>query len=316
MLPYGLIDLHCDTLADWKYANTGNPDTLDDPERVLSLSSMPKETHWAQFYAVFIPDEEQGQAAVDYFEKNRINFERQMEKFSDRVAPCRTAADMEDAWAAGKTAAFLTIENGTPINGDLSRIKVLAEQGVRCLTLVWNGDYEIGSGHTTEKGLTEFGKAVVKEMEKQGILIDVSHLNDAGFADLLEVATKPFVATHSNARAVCGHKRNLTDDMIREMVKRNCLIGLNYFIKFLEDDGVVDSLDSLYRHIEHFFELGAQKNLALGSDYDGATLPDCLNTPAKAAGIYEYLLSRGMSEELAQGIMWKNAQEFFRKNLG
>ena len=315
MFPSALIDLHCDTLADWMYANTGNPDTLDDPERVLSLSAMPEEVNWAQFYAVFIPDEEQGQAAVDYFEKNRLNFERQMEKFSARIAPCRGAADMETAWAAGKTAAFLTNENGTPINGDLSRIKELADQGVCCITLVWNGDYEIGSGHTTEKGLTEFGKAVVTEMEKQGILIDVSHLNDAGFADLLKVATKPFIATHSNARSVCGHKRNLTDDMIREMVKRDCLIGLNYFVKFLEDDGVVDSLDSLYRHIEHFFALGAQKNLALGSDYDGATLPDCLNTPAKAAGIYEYLLSRGMSEELAQGIMYKNAQEFFRKNL-
>ena len=316
MYPYALIDLHCDTLTDWKYTSTGNPDTLDDPKRVLSLTAMPDEVNWAQFYAVYVPDEEQGQAAVDYFEKNLANFERQMEKFSDRVAPCRTAADMEAAWAAGKTAAFLTIENGTPINGDLSRVKVLADQGVRCITLVWNGDYEIGSGHTTQKGLTDFGKAVITEMEKQGIIIDVSHLNDPGFADLLQVATKPFIATHSNARSICGHKRNLTDDMIREMVKRDCLIGLNYFVKFLEDDGEVDSLDSLYRHIEHFFALGAQKNLALGSDYDGATLPDCLNTPAKAAGIYEYLLSRGMSEELAQGIMYKNAQEFFRKNLG
>ena len=305
MKPYALIDLHCDTLADWKYANTGNPNTLDDPERVLSLSSMPDDVHWAQFYAVFIPDEEQGQAAVDYFEKNRLNFERQM----------NLSADMEAAWAAGKTAAFLTIENATPINGDLSRIKTLADQGVCCMTLVWNGDYEIGSGHTTQKGLTDFGKAVIPELEKHGILIDVSHLNDAGFSDLLTVAKKPFVATHSNARSVCGHKRNLTDDMIREMVRRDCLIGLNYFVKFLEDDGVVDSLDSLYRHIEHFFALGAQKNLALGSDYDGATLPDCLNTPTKAAGIYEYLLRRGMSEELAQGIMYKNAQEFFRKNL-
>ena len=108
MNSYGLIDLHCDTLAEyWKYAHTGNPDTLDDPGRVLSLSNMPKDVHWAQFYAVFIPDEERGQAAIDYFEKNRANFYRQMEKFGDRVAPCRNADDMEKAWAAGKTAAFL-----------------------------------------------------------------------------------------------------------------------------------------------------------------------------------------------------------------
>ena len=100
MNSYGLIDLHCDTLAEyWKYAHTGNPDTLDDPGRVLSLSNMPKDVHWAQFYAVFIPDEERGQAAIDCFEKNRANFYRQMEKFGDRVAPCRNADDMEKASA-------------------------------------------------------------------------------------------------------------------------------------------------------------------------------------------------------------------------
>ena len=197
MYPYALIDLHCDTLTDWKYTSTGNPDTLDDPKRVLSLTAMPEGVNWAQFYAVYVPDEEQGQAAVDYFEKNLANFERQMEKFSDRVAPCRTAADIEAAWAAGKTAAFLTIENGTPINGDLSRIKVLADQGVRCITLVWNGDYEIGSGHTTEKGLTEFGKAVVTEMEKQGIIrgykcvIDWEKVDRAMVSAIIELKVTP-----------------------------------------------------------------------------------------------------------------------------
>ena len=316
MNSYGLIDLHCDTLAEyWKYAHTGNPDTLDDPGRVLSLSNMPKDVHWAQFYAVFIPDEERGQAAIDYFEKNRANFDRQMEKFGDRVAPCRNADDMENAWAAGKTAAFLTIENGSALAGDLSRVHTLAEQGVRAITLTWNGENELGSGHTTDHGMSEFGKAAVREMEKENILVDVSHLNDPGFADLLEVATKPFVATHSNARALCSHKRNLTDDMIREMVRRDCLIGLNYFVKFLRDDGDVKSLDDLYRHAMHFFELGARKNLALGSDFDGSVLPECLNTPAKAASFYEYLLSRGVSQEDADGVFYKNAQAFFRKNL-
>ncbi|MBQ5799962.1 MAG: membrane dipeptidase [Oscillospiraceae bacterium] len=315
MYPYALIDLHCDTLADWKYTSTGNPDTLDDPKRVLTLSNMPKEVNWAQFYAVFIPDEERGEKAIEYFEFNRKNFERQMELFSDRVAPCRNAADMEAAWAAGKTAAFLTIENGSAIAGDMSRVKLLADQGVRCITLVWNGENEIGSGHTTQHGLSDFGKAVVPELEKQGILIDVSHLNDPGFEDLMSVVKKPFVATHSNARSVCAHKRNLTDDMIREMVKRDCLIGLNYFVKFLENDGNVESLDQLMKHIEHFFALGAEKNLALGSDFDGAVLPECLSTPAKAAGIYGYLLERGMSREQAEGIMFRNAQEFLKKNL-
>lgn len=314
--PYALIDLHCDTLTDWDYTSTGNPDTLDDPKRVLTLSSIPEDVHWAQFYAVFIPDEVRGQAAIDYYETNRDSFYRQMGQFNDRVMPCRTAADMKAAWLTGKTAAFLTVENGSALVGDLKRVKLLADDGVRAITLVWNGENELGSGHSTDHGLSDFGKAVVPELENQGIIVDISHLNDSGFADLLKVATKPFMATHSNARAVCSHKRNLTDDMIREMINRDCLIGLNYFVKFIKDDGQVESLDDLYHHVEHFFALGAEKNLALGSDFDGAVLPECLRTPADAAGLYQYFISRGLSQDQAEGIMYKNAETFFQKHLG
>ena len=314
MRPYALIDLHCDTLTDCKYA-AGNPDTLDDPKRVLSLSAIPDDVHWAQFFAIFIPDEQRGRAAIDYFGQNHRNFVRQMKRFSDRVSPCRGLGDMEAAFAQSKTAAFLTVENGSVLAGDLSRVRVLAEAGVCAITLVWNGENEIGSGHGTSHGLSAFGRAVIPEMERCGILVDVSHLNDPGFEDLLEVAQKPFLATHSNARAVAGHRRNLTDEMIREMVRRGCLIGLNYFVSFLRDGGEVTSLDDLYRHIVHFLELGASKNLALGSDFDGAALPDCLNTPQKAAEAYGYLLARGIGQKQADGIFSQNARRFFAENL-
>ena len=314
MRPYALIDLHCDTLTDCEYA-AGNPDTLDDPKRVLSLSAIPRDVRWAQFFAIFIPDEQRGRAAIDYFDQNRRNFDRQMKRFSDRVSPCRSLGDMEAAFAQSKTAAFLTVENGSALAGDLSRVRVLAEAGVCAVTLVWNGENEIGSGHSTGHGLSAFGRAVIPEMERCGILVDVSHLNDPGFEDLLEVAQKPFLATHSNARAVAGHRRNLTDEMIREMVRRGCLIGLNYFVSFLRDGGEVASLDDLYRHIVHFLELGASKNLALGSDFDGAALPDCLNTPQKAAEAYGYLLARGIGREQADGIFYQNARRFFAENL-
>lgn len=313
--PYALIDLHCDTLTDWKYTSTGNPDTLDDPKRVLSLSSIPKDVHWAQFYAIFIPDKIRGQDAINYFEFNRDSFYRQMKQFSDRVMPCRTADDMKLAWNKGKTAAFLTVENGSALAGELSRAKILADEGVKAITLVWNGENELGSGHTTEHGLSDIGKAMISELEKQKIIVDISHLNDSGFYDLLKFAKKPFIASHSNARSICSHKRNLTDDMIKEMVQRDCIIGLNYFVKFIKDDGDVKGLDDLFRHVEHFFKLGAEKNLALGSDFDGAVLPKCLNTPSNAAGLYQYFLSKGLSQEQTQAIMYKNAQRFFEKHL-
>lgn len=310
-----IIDLHCDTLTDWKFTSTGNPDTLDDPGRVLSLRAIPAGVRWAQFYAVFIPDEVRGQAAIDYFESNRSNFLRQMDLFADKIAPCRTVDEMEAAWAAHKTAAFLTVENGSALAGQIERVHTLAEQGVRCMTIVWNGENELGSGHDTTHGLSAFGREVIPEMEREGILVDVSHLNDAGFENLLGVARKPFVATHSNARSLCSHKRNLTDDMIREMVRRNCLIGLNYCIRFIADGGVVTGPEQLMKHVERFFELGAAKNLALGSDFDGTTLPEYLNTPAKAAALGETFRAFGLTEEQSQDILWRNALRFLRENL-
>ena len=312
--PYALIDLHCDTLTDCNYAADEAVDTLDDPKRVLRLSNLPEGVHWAQFYAVFIPDEYHGADAVRYYESNRDNFFRQTDKFSSRVLRCRTCGDMEEAFRTGRTAAFLSVENGTALAGDLERVPLLAKDGVKAVTLTWNGENEIGSGHQSQRGLTPFGKQVIPQLEKYGILVDVSHLNDAGFADVLEIAQRPFVATHSNARSVAAHKRNLTDEMIREMVRRGCLIGLNYFVAFLRDDRKVESLDDLYRHVEHFLSLGAEHCLALGSDFDGAELPECLNSPEKAAGIYEYLLGRGLPEHTVSGILYQNAVDFFRRS--
>lgn len=314
MRPYAIVDMHCDTLTETRLDDPRGLDTLNLEKRVLSFDSMPKDVKWAQFYAVYTPLKRMGEDAWNYYRLNVENFYRQMEKFSGRVAPCRTAGDVEAAWKAGKCAAILTMENGSPLAGRIERVKKIREDGVRVMSLVWNGENEIASGNNTDHGMSAFGREVIPEMEKQGVIADVSHLNDPGFRDLMEVAKKPFVATHSNARAICGHKRNLTDEQIGEMVRRDCLIGLNYYISFLTDKETAGP-DDLYRHICRFFELGAEKNLALGSDYDGCTLPDFLKTPELVAQNYDYLLGRGLTEAQVDGIYWKNALEFFRKNL-
>lgn len=306
MLPYALVDLHCDTLTA-----PGGGCSLDDPCRHFALSKIPQGVHWCQCCAVFIPDELRGDAAVACYDKYRRDFARQMEALSCKVLPCRTAADIERAWAEGKTAALLTVENGSALAGRLDRIETLARDGVQMLTLTWNGENELGSGHETDHGLSPFGRKAVRELERQGVLVDASHLNDRGFDDLLSVAEKPFVASHSNARAVCGHKRNLTDEQIRELVRRGCLIGLNFYSAFLREDGCPATLDDLWRHAAHFLELGAEHCLALGSDADGADLPPCLDGPGAFAGLYGYFLDRGLSPALADRIFWKNALSFF-----
>lgn len=336
MLPYALIDLHCDTLTaltaedqdllaaihdpsrrDAALAaltcRVAETHTLDLPGRHFSLSAIPEGIHWCQCCAIFIPDGLSPEEAAAYYDLHQRSFARQMEALSCKVLPCRTAADIESAWTAGKAAAMLTVENGSALAGRLERIETLARDGVRMLTLTWNGENELGSGNATGHGLSAFGREAVRELERAGILLDVSHLNDRGFDDLLEAAEKPFVASHSNARAVCGHKRNLTDGQIRELVRRGCLIGLNFYNTFLREDGYPATLDDLWRHAAHFLELGAEECLALGSDADGADLPPCLDSPRAFAGLYRYFLDRGLSPALADRILWKNALNFFKR---
>lgn len=309
-----IFDLHCDTLTPC-ITSERCEDTLNDPTAQICLSQMPAHCSWAQCFAVFIPDKLTRNGAGDFYRRYRDSFHRQMAKFSRLVSPCRTAAQIEQAWSEGKTAALLTVENGSALEGNLEQVDFLVKDGVVMMTLTWNGINEIGSGNVSQQGLTPFGKAVIRRMEEAGILVDVSHLNDPGFHDLLKIAKKPFVASHSNARAVCAHSRNLTDDQIREMAARRCLIGLNYYDGFLREGGGARPED-LRRHVEHFLELGAEHCLALGSDFDGADIPDWLDSPGKAADLRERLLSWGLPEELCDKILYRNALDFFRANLG
>ena len=338
MYPHALIDLHCDTLTALRPEDAPlldalrdparrrdafaaltdrvrETDTLDLPGRHFSLSALPEGVRWCQCCAIFIPDGLSQEEAVAYYHLHQSNFHRQMETLTAKALPCRTAADIEAAWAQGKAAAILTVENGSALAGRLDRVATLARDGVRMVTLTWNGENEIGSGSVTGHGLSGFGREAVQALEGAGILVDVSHLNDQGFEDFLSVARKPFAASHSNARAVCGHRRNLADEQIKELADRGCLIGLNYCHAFLRDDGQPAGPEDLWRHVEHFVELGAEHCLALGSDADGADLPPCLDGPEKFAGLYGFLLERGLSVPQAEGILWKNALNFFRRQL-
>lgn len=309
--PAALIDLHCDTLT----ATHGGEDrrTLDDPRSVLALSRLPKGVHWCQCFAVFVPDGLTPAEGNAYYRRFQASFVRQLSGRAD-TAQCRTAGDIHRAWAGGKTAAILTVENGAALGGDLDEIDRLARDGVGMLTLTWNGENPLGSGHATDHGLSPLGRVAVPKLEEAGILIDVSHLNDPGFYQLLDLVHRPFVASHSNARGVCPHPRNLTDDQIRQMVSRRCLIGLNYYTRFLREDGQPE-LGDLMRHIDHFLALGAENCLALGSDFDGADLPHFLSSPTKAAGLYGELAER-YGTALCDQLFYGNTMRFFEENLG
>jgi len=312
MFPTGIIDLHCDTLTRDMWASQPPAcGPLVNPAYHIALGKMPRNLRWVQCFAIFVPDNYRGQDAIDFFDRYRAVFDRQMVAHGDKVSPCRSFSDMEQALEAGKFAAVLTVEGGAALAGQPERAQVLRDAGVRMLTLTWNGPNELGSGHDSPAGLTACGREAVAELERCGVLVDVSHLNDRGFEDLLSVAKKPFVASHSNARSVCGHRRNLPDAFIREITDRGGLIGLNYSKDFLSDSGR-GSLDDLYRHVCRFLELDAGACLALGSDFDGTDIHPDLDSVEKSLSIYGYLTQHGIPADTADGILFGNAWRFFK----
>lgn len=310
-----LFDLHCDTLTCGPYPPSGTDiGTLDNPGRHLALRKIPAGTKWVQCFAVFVPDGIRGGDAIAFFDHWAASFHRQADACGSRLAACGSVPELEAALDAGKFGALLTVEGGAALAGRLERVQALYETGVRMMTLTWNGENELASGHDTSKGFTAFGREAVAEMERLGMVVDVSHLNDRGFEELLGFAKKPFAASHSNARAVCGHRRNLPDEFIKEMVRRGGLIGLNYCNAFLSGDER-GNLDDLRRHVDRFLELGAEKCLALGSDYDGAGMHEDLDSVEKSLGIGAYLTAHGIPAGTAEDICFNNAWRFFQTHM-
>lgn len=305
-----LFDLHCDSIV--KYREYGSDFLCKETQ--FSLRELDQLDRLCQTMAVFVPDQFRGEKAVEYFDVHAAYLKDLIAKQGNFAEQVFHAEDIGRITAAGKCACILAVESGAALGGRLENVKYLADCGVKMMTLVWNGENELASGHSTDIGLKPFGRQVVAEMEKYNMIVDVSHLNDRGFEELCEVAKKPFIATHSNLRAVASHKRNLTDEQFREIVRRGGLVGVNLYQAFLADDKK-GSVDQVYRHISRMLELGGERVIACGSDFDGADIGEDLNTPVKFAASAEYLLKKGISENTVNKIYFENAWEFFKKYM-
>ena len=187
-----------------------------------------------------------------------------------------------------------------------------ADAGVRMVTLTWNGPNALGSGNDTSHGLTGFGRSCVGELERRGIIVDVSHLNDAGFKDVCATARRPFAASHSNARAVCGHPRNLADWQLRELADCGGIAGLNFCTQFLTDRLADPTRDDVLRHVDHVLETAGEDVLALGSDYDGCDVPSWLE-PCDRIGALHELLACEFGRDIADKVFFRNARDFFER---
>ena len=302
------FDLHCDTIAEC----AGQNQPLRQNTLQLSLERGKAFSPWFQCFAVWIPDALRGAAALAYFEQIRERFLEEVDKNRSALTMCVHQEDFTKIEKYGGCGAILTVEGGAVLAGKLENISYLAECGVRVLTLTWNGSNEIGDGAMVERprGLTEFGKKAILELEKNDIVIDVSHSGDPLFYNVAEYSSRPFIATHSNARAVCGHPRNITDEQFQIIKNRGGLVGLNFCTKFLRSSGTACGEDVL-RHAEHFLSLGGEKTLAIGSDFDGADMPGDLPGIQAMEALAERFLRHGYAENLVRDIFYGNAYRFF-----
>lgn len=235
----------------------------------------------------------------------------------DRMVNVRSAADIRPALKDGKVACIHTIENATFFAEDPALIEVLKSLGVLMSSLSWNAQGPLASGHDTHAGLTAAGIEALTQMEHAGMVLDVSHLNDECFDEVVAHATRPFVASHSNSRTICGVKRNLTDDQFRTIRDMGGIVGLNYCSKFLSNDATDKTaadvtFDQLAVHIEHWLDLGGENIIALGGDWDGAAVPTFLSDASKMPE-FQNMLSRHFGKTVMQKLCSDNALAFFER---
>ena len=301
-----LFDGHCDTLTRCLREGTRlgrNPGNVD-LERGRGLGP------WAQFFALFPePDVIPGGGASPetVFEVGCRFFEEELAANGDILTQCRTGTEVRAALDAGKCAAVLSVEGAELLGCSLEGLEEGWKRGVRAVNLTWNHANALSGSVAEEpdRGLSPQGRAFVKRMGELGMLVDVSHLSEPGFWDVAELVKGPFVATHSNARAVCPHPRNLSDEMFSALVRSGGVAGLNLFRLFVGEPATVDRAVA---HIEHFLSLGGERSICIGGDLDGCgdRLPDGISGVQDLGRLYERLLRRNYPEALVRAVFFDN----------
>ena len=304
------FDLHCDTMTNCALKDI----PLRDNGCHVNLETVKGWDHYVQCYAVWLPDDLRGEAAWQRFLQVAQRFSREVEENTDCLEQLCAPGDLGRMESTGRHGAILTVESGAALGGKLEHIQDFRRLGVRMCTLTWNGATELGRGVMApgSTGLTDFGRQAVTAMEDAGILVDLSHASPELFWDVAEMARKPLVASHSNAKAICGHPRNLAKEQFEAICHSGGLVGLNFFTAFLNDQPEKASMEDVLRHAEYFLSLGGEDTLAMGGDWDGAALPQDMPGLQAIPALYELFL-RHYPEPLVEKLFYGNAARLFRE---
>lgn len=330
-----IFDLHCDTFMKFRHAKArGVEYSLKNAPLQINEEKLVKGGYFAQCFAMFT-----NKAEDDcYVECNKMidAYEAEMAK-SSVLAKVLTFSDFERNRKAGKISAVLTMEDASPIENSLEKLEEFYRRGVRMVGLTWNYVNDVGypnirrklqAGQAeylsditvpdTQNGLTEFGKACVKEMNRLGMVVDVSHLSDKGFYDVISLSDKPIMASHSNARGVCKFIRNLTDDMLKKLADNGGITGMNYCAAFVDDDEEKgrQTISGVVSHMQYIKKLIGTEYIGIGSDFDGIGANIEMYDATVLPKLVETMDRAGFTTTEIENITHNNALRVFKANMG
>jgi len=306
-----VIDLHCDALM--KLLRFPLEEFSCSTKLDVTLEELIKGNYLLQVFAIYIPEE---------YPKNISSLMRVIDLFYSKVINhpqmhwVRSKEDLEYCLSHKKIGALLSIEGVECLEAKLYMTSILQKLGIQAIGLTWNNQNWAAEGvlANTKSGISQIGKQFIKKLEVDKIILDVSHLSPTSFSDLLVHYSGPIWASHSNSYALCPHPRNLTDEQLFQLADRGGIIGVTYVPQFISEYSQA-TIDKLISHIDYLIELGVEKHIALGSDFDGIDFyVEGLAQPSDVNQLANALLIR-YGKEISESILWKNAYQFLYQYL-
>ena len=306
---FPVFDFHCDTALVLLGEDMNSAGSLKKNTGHIDLERAAALPGYAQCFACFTtPYMEQwkGISPIVAFERELATIQREIYMNADKISIAYSPEEVEDNKTKGMMSAILTLEGTAGIDYNPEVLEDLYDIGFRVVSLGWNEKNPLTGSHETGGGLTALGKEFVKEAQRVGMLVDVSHISDEGFWDIMKITEAPIIATHSNSRSVCNNSRNLTDDMFRAIVETGGIAGFNACDEFTGEN---PTLDTICDHFFRFLELAPSgKNIALGGDLDGVSrMPEGFCGVQSWPVLAQHMLQRGLDEKTVMDIYWNNA---------
>lgn len=328
-------DMHCDTITElYKKVKNGSNETIRKNTLHIDLYKLKEADYLLQNFAVFINRGKSKELFKDCI-RNIEFYYKEMEKNKDIILPVTTFEQIRNNIKKGKMSALLTVEEGGVLEGSIENLHKLYRLGVRMITLTWNYENELGfpnfdikkyneSGCSKpdfhiankEQGLTTTGIYILEEMQRLGMIVDVSHGSDKLFYDVCHNSKKPFVASHSNARKICNNCRNLSDDMIKELANHGGVMGLNFCADFLnEHSNGMCYIEDIVQHMKHIKKVGGTDVIGLGTDFDGIENELEMKDASGMMLLFDEMLRNDFNSSEIEKIFSKNVLRVYKEVL-